>query len=451
MILNLTLCLAGALSPVASGAAAGTSAGPAPAAARVRASTDDRLSLEELLRRYRERRETFFQKLRADVQRAVAEMESAYETDRRERLPDLRKRLLALGSEATPLFIELLDPGTDAPEPQVGRARHIAMVLRELSTRSISVELIAIFKGGSREGQRNALTALSGSDDPQRVGPVLRDAFANAGKNQRGELISAIANLGGEENFAYIGEILIDKDPAVVKAALGALTDSRCVAAAPRILALVRDTVNAAGYVPEIVAYYRACPEAVDTEHVGDLVRFAQGLRSNSALAAEVLQLVGEHEHAWNHDVKKDLKQLAESSSDTIKDAALICLARAGDRGAKRDLLEGYDQQIEKNDRIASNWQRRGEVKYLIGDYKGALKDFQQARKTSEEYLRTESDIYVGMARCHAQLGKPRDAAAMLEAGGLSVAQLHLLAKDPVFAELVADSRLRKVFRLEGS
>ncbi len=433
MMLSFALALLGPLSPPASAAL------PA----------EDQLSLEELLEHYRQRREQLFQELRGELKRTVAELESAYESGRKERLPELRRRLVKLGPEAVPLFLDQLDPGSEAQEAVVGRCRQVALALKELSTKSVSLELIALFKTGSREGQRNALTALSGSDDPERVGPVLREEFTDASKRRRDELISAIANLGGEENFAFIGEILSSNDPDVITSALVALTESRCVAAGPRILGLINETVTAAAHVPEIVAYYRACPEVVDEEHVGDLVRFSKGLRSNTVMSALVLKLVGEHEDHWNSKIKKDLRELSEASSRTLAEAALMCLARAGDRGAKRKLLERYDELVERNERIASNWQRRAEVKFQIGEYKGALKDFQQARRTSEEYLRTDPDIYIGMARCFMKLKKPKDAVEMLYAGGLSIAQLHLLAKDPDFMELLEDSKLRKVFRLE--
>jgi tetratricopeptide (TPR) repeat protein len=432
MISILVLCLAGGFGSA--------SISPSPA--------EERLSLEQLLERYREERERLFQSLRAQLNSALTEIESAYETHRKERLEPLREKVLQLGPEAAPLLLQQLDPGPEAQDPVIGRARQIGLVLRKLSTRSISVELLSMLENGSREGQSNALVALSGSDDPERVGPVLRARFKMASQEQRAELISAIANLGGEANFAFIGEILENKDPAIVKAALGALTESRCTAAAPRILALVRSKETAAAQVPEILAYYRACPAVLNEEHVGELVHFAQALRSNAKMASDVLQLVSEHVAAWTKKTKKDLEDLSEDSNRTISEAALVCLARSGDRGAKKKLLDRYDAMVEKNGRIASNWQRRAEIKYQIGDYKGALKDFQEARRTSEEYLRTDTDIYIGMSRCFLKLGKLKEAVEILEGGGLSIAQLHLLAKDPDFAELMADEKLRKVFRL---
>ena len=344
MMLSFALALLGPLSPPASAAL------PA----------EDQLSLEELLEHYRQRREQLFQELRGELKRTVAELESAYESGRKERLPELRRRLVKLGPEAVPLFLDQLDPGSEAQEAVVGRCRQVALALKELSTKSVSLELIALFKTGSREGQRNALTALSGSDDPERVGPVLREEFTDASKRRRDELISAIANLGGEENFAFIGEILSSNDPDVITSALVALTESRCVAAGPRILGLINETVTAAAHVPEIVAYYRACPEVVDEEHVGDLVRFSKGLRSNTVMSALVLKLVGEHEDHWNSKIKKDLRELSEASSRTLAEAALMCLARAGDRGAKRKLLERYDELVERNERIASRVCARG-------------------------------------------------------------------------------------------
>ena len=409
---------------------------------------DDKISLEELLASYRAERERLLAGFRAKINTVVGEMESAVTGNRMERLPELRASLVALGSQAAPLLVKQLDPGIQPSDGAAGRARQIALALREMSTRSVSVDLLDLLKLGSLAGQENALTALAGSDDPERVGPVLRGMFADAHKQKRSALIAAIANLGGPENFAFLGEVLTNQDPEIVKSVLVALTDSRTTAAAPKIQSLVRDVNAAAPHVEEILQYYRACPEVLDSDHCESLVNFAKALRSNSKMAELVLLLVGEHEHAWSSTVKSDLKALAEDRSSRIAEAALICLARAGDRNAKKDLLQPYDERIEKNDRIASAWQNRAEVKYRIGDYKSAIKDYETAHKVSAEYLRTEPEVFEGLARCYSLMGKLKDAAKWLGEGGLSLARLHQLAKDPEFAELAADEKYNRVFRL---
>ncbi len=409
---------------------------------------EERASLEALLSHYRAEREQLFASYRSTINTSVAELESAYKNDRKQRLPQIRKNLIKLGSQACPLMTKLIDPGPAPAAEVAGRASEIALVLQNLSTRSISLELLTILDKGSNAGQENALVALSGSDDPNRVGPVLREMFKFAHKRRQATLITAIANLGGEDNLTFLGEVLTDNDPKTVKSALVALTESRSTSAAPRILALVKNTAAGAPHVEEIVSYYRACPETFDTEHCQAMVGFASGLRSNSKSAELALQVVGENEESWNSQIRKDLKQLAASSSSRIAEAALVCMARSGDRSAKKKLLEPYDQRIERNDRIASAWQNRAMVKYRIGDYKSAIKDYEQAQKASAEYLRTEPDVYEGLARCYCLLGKLKDSAKWLGEGGLSLARLHQLARDPDFAALAEHNKYNKVFRL---
>ncbi|MFT7667466.1 MAG: tetratricopeptide (TPR) repeat protein [Planctomycetota bacterium] len=418
-----------------------------PASAWPAARTED-LSLEDLLKRYREQREGLLATYRAKVNSIVAEMESAITSDRRNLMPGLRESLVKLGPQAAPLLVKHLEPGINAEPHAEERARSVARVLREVSTRSITVELLAMLRKGTSAGQSNALTALSGSDDPERVGPVLREMFAEANNEKRAALIIAIANLGGPDDLTFLGGILKNENADIVKSALAALAISGSAAAGPNILELIRDTYAAAPHVPAIIDYYHACPEVLDSEHCKGLVDLARGLRSNAKMAVLVLKLVGQNEEAWTNDVEKELKKLSEVSSSRVSEAALICLARAKDRGAKKKLMESYDARIKANEGIASAWQNRADVKYRIADYKGAIKDFEMAHKVSAEYLRTEPEVYEGLARCHSLLGKPKDAARWLGEGGLSLARLHQLAKDPDFAKLAADPKYNRVFRL---
>jgi|GEM_PF-1106991 len=421
---------------------------PAPALPGLDQAGAEHESLEQLLERYRAQRERVFQKYRATIHGTVMELESAYEHDRKQKLEELRGRLVQLGSQAAPLLVELVDPGPEAEEKVQGRSREVARALSRLSTRSVTLDLLRILRQGSKAGQENALLVLSRSDDPERVGPVLREMFVTAHKDRRGTLISAIANLGGADNLEFLGEVLSNQDPDMVRSALVALTERGTLAAAPRILALIEQPVVAAPHVERIVEYYRACPEVVDTAHCQGLVDFAQALRSNSKMAELVLFLVSEHEEAWNSQVRRDLKDLAEARSKKVSQAALICLAKSGDNRSKKALLEPYDERVEKNERIASSWSDRAEVKYRIGEYKSAIKDYEQAQRVASEYQRSEPEVYEGLARCYALLGKLKDAARWLGEGGLSLARLHQLARDPDFAELVEDEKYRKVFRL---
>lgn len=429
---------------------------PAPAALVEAAAVPEELSLEELLARYRAEQERLFTRLRVEVERLAGELERLRGEGRDEAEEERTAALADLGPQAAPLLVPWVEParggGEGAAGPDEGRSRRAAAfaeALRRMSTRAVTPELLTLLDGGSEQGQRLALRVLGASDAPERVGPELRRRFGEAQGRRRGELITAIAELGTPADLDFLGDVLGNPDPEVAGLALRALTRSRSTAAAGEVLDLVRATEAARPHVDAILDYYRTCPEVADEEHGEALVALAVALSKDSREAEKVILGLSELEDAIDSGVKKSLKDLAESPSTRIREAAMICLVRAGDRGMRRKLLEPYDERIDGNEELASAWTNRAEVKVRIADYKGAIKDYTESMRRQAAFLRTEPEVFIGLARCHALLGKPKDAAEWLEKGGLSIVQLRQLASDPDFAEVVGDEKLRKVFRLD--
>lgn len=426
--------------------------GTAPAGSPVEPSStwsEDRESLEEMLRRFRKKRQELLQQLEPEFEGITRDIEEAYSNGYRSKLPGLRRQLVDLGPQAAPLIVARLDPGLEPSEQRKGTAREMARALEKLSTRNVSTELLTIFNSGSALGRINALRVLSSSDDPGRVGPVLREAFQKAEGSEQASLITAIANLGGDENFRFIAQVLSNDDPVLVKSALKALAESQCAVAAPTVVQLLKNTSAAARHVPEIVEYFRSTPEVVDSDLCMDLVEFVGFLKRTPRMAEHVLILISEHEDEWSSKMKRPLKELADFNNARIAQAAQVCLARGGDHRMRKRLLDPLDELIDKNERISSSWQARAELRVLIGDYKGAIKDFIEAQRTSAAYQSTAPDIYIGLARCYARLGKLKDAAKWIGQGGFGLDRLHSLAKDRDFAELLEDEDHRKVFRLD--
>lgn len=425
------------------------------------ATAAEELSLEQLLERYRAEQERLFTTLRVEVERLSGELERITGEKREEAIEARTAALAALGPQAAPLLVPGLEPARSgeaapgAPTESAGgrgrsqRAAAFAEALRRVSTRAVTPELLALLDRGSEEAQRHSLRVLGASDDRARVGAELRTRFGQAQGRRRGELIAAIAELGTAEDLDFLGDVLGNPDPEVSGLALKALTGSRSTAAARQVLDLVRATEAAKPHVDAILAYYRACPEVVDEEHGEALVGLAAALSQDSRTAEQVLLVLADLEDALDSGVKKALKDLADSPSTRIREAAMVCLVRAGDRGMRRKLLEPYDERVDENAELASAWTNRADVKLRIADYKGAIKDYTEAMRRQAAFLRTEPEVFIGLARCHARLGKPKDAAEWIEKGGLSIVQLRQLARDPDFAEVVADEKLRKVFRLD--
>jgi tetratricopeptide (TPR) repeat protein len=173
----------------------------------------------------------------------------------------------------------------------------------------------------------------------------------------------------------------------------------------------------------------------------------ALGSQPNEAVV--VLELLSDAHEEWGSKFKRRLKDLSEATTPRIEEAALVALARDGDRGARKQLLEPLDDRVDENESLPSAWEARGSMRYKIGDYKNAIKDYTEALKLSESYGRPQPDLYVGLARAHAQLGKEKDAAEWLDKAPISISELRQLAKDPVFASLVENDKYREVFHLK--
>jgi hypothetical protein len=425
---------------------------PAPLPASLDPGLDDQLSLEELLERCRTERDRVLETYRDQVRVLVTDMESAFDgkaSTRKGTLAKCRKQLTALTPEALPLLVGYIEPGTTPGGAAKGRAHQVARVMAELpSTRPVTGKLLELLAKGSSEARTNALLVLGSSDDLERIGPVIRDLYTRGATTEKRELLGTIARLGGPENDSFVAAILADEDPRIIDLALAALAEARILSGAPRIMELLKTTI-ATAHIEGIVAYYRACPEVMDSEHCESLTELAGALVSRPDDAVKVLTLLTEFEDRWNSRIKREFRRLTDSPEREIARAALIGLARTGDRGSKKKLLDSYDDSIKRNPFLAQAWEQRAELNYLIGDYKNAIKDFQQAIKTGQQYGRSQPEMFVGLARSYMQLDKLKDAAAALEDAPLSILKLRKLAEEPVFAKLVKHPKYGKVFHLE--
>lgn len=406
-------------------------------------------SLEQLLERYRAERERLFESYRGRVSALISDLETAQAGSQRAKLAQFRQGLVELGPGATPLLAPYLDPGVNASDAQRGRARQVALAMSQVSTRAVTTELLELLERGTEQGRDNSLRVLGHSEDFERVGPVLRERFQKSPADEKGKVLAAIATMGGAENEAFLGGVLADKDPAVVKLALKALADAETSAAATRILEFLGSPQAAAPQARELVDYYRACPQVLDGDHCDALLALVEALSSQPNEAVLVLELLSDAHEEWGSKFKRRLKDLSESTTPRVEEAALVALARDGDRGARKQLLEPLDDRVEENDSLPSAWEARGAMRYKIGDYKNAIKDYTEALKLGESYGRPQPELYVGLARCHAQLGKDKDAAEWLDKAPISISELRQLAKDPVFASLVASDKYRDVFHLK--
>ena len=404
-----------------------------------------RTPIEDLLERARARREAERQKLRPLVDAALEEFQAQPAPVPEARRTALTDRLAALGPEVAPLLVPRLEPGATDPVSNE-RAHAVGDALARLQGPTLTDPLLGVLATGSEQAKCNALLALETCKESARARPAVLATFESSPQGAlKQAALRTLIRLGGPENAALYAKVLSQDDAEIVALALRALTDTRDASAGRQVQSLLADSARAQRHAALLIAYYRAVPELVDAPALTSFVAAAEKPGDRDARLLIVAALPG-LAGRFGADVRKGLERVAASKDSDLREAALVALVRLGDRNARRDLLEGYDDYVERNDRFAEAYVRRGDLYLRIEDWDSAIKDYQQALKLSADDSRPQPGAYVGLARAFARRGKLRDAAESLRKAPLSITELKKLADDPDFAELRASRFSKEAF-----
>lgn len=407
----------------------------------------ERESLQDLLARLRANRSAIVSTMKGDVDLVVASMEEAGVARDFDALEAAKKRLVALGPECALLLVDLVEPGAQGTDAQKLRAQYVVMTLVEFKSRAVTTRLIEIAQQGSVEGRVNAITVLGSSLDVERATPVLVGIFRSNQAELRPAALLALARLGGEANDKILDEGLSDARPEVVSATLEALASARKVSMANRVLKVLASPTEAVQHQDALMAYYRACPEAVDKATALAWIRAGGELSSTAVNRQKVFDFLPQFASAVDSEAKKVLRAMTESPTKEISEGALIVLVVTGDRNARKDLLAPYDDTIEKNKEWPSSYSARGDVLYKIADYTAAIADYKRAIQLGADDLRAQQvNAYIGLARSYAMTKRINDAGTTLSRAPLTAKQLAALKTDPAFAKLVEHPKFKDLF-----
>lgn len=420
---------------------------PAPALGSRPGQEPERQSLEELLERLRREREERLAELRGVVHDLAAELDrvAAQPSSRAE--ARLRQRIVALGPDATPLLVAWIDPGPSASEAAVRRARIVTEALLEMDCGAVERELFERLSQGTLEGRLNAAQLLGAWRDPEHVAPRLLETFRTVQGPVQRAVLRALLKLGGPTRRELIDQVLRGPDAEHTDLVLEALAEAREREFAPDVAALLEDPERSLRHAAGIIAYYDACPEDAGR----DVVRALLALLPRNpphAVQLDLLQALPGFEPRLSSELRRALEPLRQGPDDELREAALAALARLGDRRAQRELLAPYDEAIDQNPRWAVRWVARAQIWYRIENFGEAIDDYKKALLVAKDDPRPPQGAHVGLARCYARLGKLKDAASWLESAPISTRELRALAQDPVFAELRANEKYGRVFRL---
>ena len=409
-----------------------------------------RATLQDLLLRLRKERDDHQGQLTASVEQVLRTLDLEIQTKRPAGVGEQRAKLVALGPECAPILVERIDPGEKADETARVRASTIAQALVEQPSPAITGRLVALARTGSREGRLNAVRALSTSPDVEAAAAVLSEIYGTAEGELRGAALTSIARLGGPEADKVLAAALETGDTSTRRLCLQSLAASHAAAYAPKVLKLVSATRDAVPCAEGVLAYYKACPEVVDKAHLIALVHLA----GDSGVAAEnrgrILDLLPKYGDKFDAEVKKELHQLATSSTREVHESALVTLYLSGERQARKELLAPYDDQVEKNKQWAQSFEARANVLYRIGEIQFAIRDYMKSLQLAANDARAKTEgAHIGLARCYMQQAKLKDAFDELNRAPISQKELAELGKEPIFQKLAEHPKYGKIFRVD--
>jgi tetratricopeptide (TPR) repeat protein len=419
------------------------SAGLAPAQEK---GAPRRETFEELLARARAQRDALQDRLGTDVKDRVARLEANERTTKPADLERAIADVVGLGSEATPLLVPYLDPGSQPPARDSLRAKRVAEALTRMDTASVTDALLAALDRFSDEGRKNVLVVLETAKEPERVRPKVAVLFKDAQGQVKGAALRALFALGAAHDPIFVKEVLLGPDADLTRLALRAMADGRQPAMLDAVATLEGDAKRAGPLLTELVAYLRAVKEHLRDE---DLIAFAK-LANAQELEVEkrtaVLDVLPTLADKLAPDLRKILERASESRDRKARESAFVARVCLGDKGARRDLMLEYDERVKKNERWAPAFGERAEVLYRIRDFDAAVKDFNTAITVGKNDPTPRPEYYVGLARSYAMLGRMKEASEWLERAPITFDELKSLAEDPAFAKLREHTKYGAVF-----
>ncbi len=413
---------------------------------RAQGDGDPERSLEDLLRQARAERDQILSKLRANVEVILGQMESATVRVRPEEALKSRKQMVALGPEIAPLLLTSLRPGPDPSRGERFRAMEVVQVLRELRSPSIGMQLLASSQRGEAEGRVNALRVLATDPNPERVMDGVRTVHAEAQAGVRTAALLALAQLGSPD----LSELLAADFAQVEVVHVGPLLKGLAQVErkeVPSCVSQLLATERATTLVAPLLDYYSASSKLFnDEEHLLALIQLACKPAIDGSDAVKILDTLSEFDVTVKGATKRALDALRESSQLKLRESALVLLARSKDKGARRSLMQAFDERVKYSPASSSVYSQRGDVYYLIAEYQKAIKDYKTAISL-QRGLASKGGAHLGIARSYARLKRYPDAEEYLSAAPVSMTTLRELANDPAF-KVMLETKYRRAFHL---
>lgn len=407
-------------------------------------------SLEEFLRRMREKRDAVHRELEPEVARLILALESAAPGS--DEFNALESSLFGLGTEAVPLLVPWIDPGSAPTTGSLHRADAVAEFLAQAELTAALPKLEQLTEQASQRGRVKAIQLLGNSRLPTAAGSILRDLLAQpeTTKSLRKHIFEGLIRLGGQSNWDPAMETLSLRragDAAYIDVILQAFSKVEPAAIHAPVRRLLANQDEATAHLHAIFDYFEAAPQLFDGETARLTIDLLSSPKLPPATSAALLgRLPKLHRDRGTPEWRDWLEPLTYGSSQVRRDGALICMSRLGDRGARKRLLQPFDDRVKETGKSSSSLAQRGAIYVELEEYDSALRDFKRAIENTRSTLVQQAN-WIQVAWVYCLQGKLSRASSALEDANLSSVMQRQLAADERFAELLQHERYGRVLR----
>ncbi len=397
----------------------------------------ERPSLQELRRQLEERRERARAELEPKVNALLSELRAALPSGDPERLDSLQKKLSALPGEAAPLLIAALDPGESTTPLETRLASMIHLGLSEIGLRAVTPELSELARSGSSQGRALAISLLAQSTDLLDAGASLRSLWTAPPEGTGLLVANALLDLDGAKHAPVIAAALNEDSPDKIRWAVEALVTKSPPGAEAALSSLLNHPDNALPHIEGLLQFYRENSSAFGDGHATRFVELisigSTPLEHDVSILHALPDLGRSLRSAW----LDPLRDKEEASSERLLELIRICLARCGDRTARRNVLRDSEAWISGSKNSAEARMERGRILMALGDYTRAATDYEKAYELYKYPSTRRWQAGINEARAHIFGGHLRKASTVLKGLNLTPIVKREVILDPDFAELV--------------
>jgi len=397
---------------------------------------DERPSIQELREQLEARRLARRAELEPEVRAllgALAGLPSAVEQSQFDKL---EARFTSLPAEAAPLLVPALDPGTTPTQTETRAAALVQRALLELGLRSITGELTAMARTGSLRGQALAVQLLGQSEDVLDASTSLLELWSSPPEYLGADIANALLQLDGEAHLPHLALALEKGAPNRVGWAVAALVEHQPVGTDRALSKFLSRTESAITHIGSLLEFYLQNPDSLGADEAEHMIGFLSQTGTPTAEDRAILEALPDLKRSTRGSWLSRLRDEEKLRNGQILELIRICLARSGERTARRNVLRESEGWVDRSKNSPEAYMERGRILLALRDYNRAASDFERAYELYKFPSKRRWAAGINQARALVLGEHLRQASTVLEDLNLTVVLKRQVVEDPDFEAL---------------